>query len=101
MARTRAASNPSGPRYERVGSVQGDRCLHDQGGRGGGRERGDRAGGDGQRRHELAEDHEAGHADEHPAQEAEHGDAATEALQSYAEATKEFDPRTDLLGGAR
>ena len=27
-------------------------------------------------------------------------DAATEALQSYAEATKEFDPRADLLGGA-
>jgi molecular chaperone DnaJ len=29
------------------------------------------------------------------------GDAATEALQSYAEAMKEFDPRADLLGGAR
>jgi molecular chaperone DnaJ len=28
-------------------------------------------------------------------------DGATEALQSYAEATKEFDPRADLLGGAR
>jgi DnaJ-class molecular chaperone len=28
-------------------------------------------------------------------------DKATEALQSYAEATKEFDPRADLLGGAR
>jgi len=27
-------------------------------------------------------------------------DPATEALQSYAEATKEFDPRADLLGGA-
>jgi molecular chaperone DnaJ len=28
-------------------------------------------------------------------------DAATAALQSYAEATKEFDPRADLLGGNR
>jgi molecular chaperone DnaJ len=28
-------------------------------------------------------------------------DRAAEALQSYAEATKEFDPRADLLGGAR
>jgi molecular chaperone DnaJ len=27
-------------------------------------------------------------------------DAATQALQSYAEATKEYDPRADLLGGA-
>jgi molecular chaperone DnaJ len=27
-------------------------------------------------------------------------DAATEALQSYADATKSFDPRADLLGGA-
>ncbi len=28
-------------------------------------------------------------------------DAATEALQAYAEATKSFDPRGDLLGGSR
>jgi molecular chaperone DnaJ len=28
-------------------------------------------------------------------------DAATEALQAYAEATKSFDPRAELLGGAR
>ena len=28
-------------------------------------------------------------------------DKAVEALQSYAEATKDFDPRADLFGGAR